>query len=496
MPHNPVLKNGAWSEASFPVSSFKAVSPLTGKQLEQSFPVSSFLDLDEMLQAQLDCRDAIETLSGEKRAAFLLKLAEKLEQRQEELVACAHLETGLEKDNFLTTHELKQATAYLRKAAGFCNEQVWADEKVDHERMIRSFRRPLNGPVVIFGPSASPFLHSAAIGVHFAAAVAAGNSIVARGNPAHPGTGMLLAQIVHEAATELELPGPFFQYFHHTTPDLGFRLAAHPLIGALSFTGRFRTGLLLKENAERSGNPVYLDLNSVNPVLLLPEYVTKNWEKLAKEICARIFENSGQSIYRPGPFFLVEDRQASQLIRQVSETFGRENAKPMLSDVKARHLDNLVADFIRLGARKLTKKEFYSPTPFNYPNTSLVVDFKTFIQFPRQFQEYAAGPIALFVTLSAPEQFSQVGRTLESSSNCSFFAEKAELEKLQSFLPVFRRKCAGLLLNQWPNCEVLSEAVIRSGSFPASGNPTFSHHGLPEAIRKYTAWCSLSGFPV
>lgn len=495
MPHNLVLKSGNWAEASFPVSSFKAVSPLTGKQLAESFPVSSFLDLDEMLQFQVDTRNQIENLSDAQRADLLQKIADKLEASRQELVSSAHEETGLNQESYLEEKELGATVAYLRLAAKFCDKATWADHKHDSAKNIDSFRQPMPGPVVIFGPSASPFLHSATVGVNFAAAIAAGNSVIAKGNPAHPATGMQLARLVFSVIEELKLPASLFQYFHHTTPDLGYRLAAHPLIGALAFNGRFRSGLLLKENAERSGNPVYLDLNSVNPVLLLPRFVEANREKLANEICAQIFENSGQSPGRPGPFFIVEDRHSSPMIKQISDTFGRETPKPMLSDVKARHLDNLVGDFVRLGARKLTKKEFYSPTPFNYPYTAMVVELKHYLKFSRQFQEYASGPLAVFVTLESADQFSQVVRSLESSSNCLIFSEAGETETVKTFLPGLRRKCASLLLNRWLQNEVLSPAIIRSGAFPASGNPTFSHYGLPEAIRKFTALSCLQGFP-
>jgi NADP-dependent aldehyde dehydrogenase len=495
MLHNPVLKSGNWTEASFPVSSFKAVCPLTGKQLTESFPVSSFLDLDEMLQFQVDMRDQIEGFSDSQRARLLQKIAEKIESAEQELINTANEETGLEKDTYLDGKELRSTIAYLRLAAQYCDKDTWADYKLDASKNIVSFRQPMPGPIVIFGPSSSPFLYSASVGVSFAAAIAAGNSIIAKGNPAHPATGMKLARLVFAAIEELQLPRALFQYFHHTTPDLGYRLAAHPLIGALAFNGRFRSGLLLKENAERSGNPVYLDLNSVSPALLLPQFVEAKREKLAKDICAQIFENSGQNPDRPGPFFIVEDRHSSPMIKQISDAFGRETPKPMLSDVKARHLDNLVSDFIRLGARKLTKKESYSPTPFSYPYTAMVTDLKNYLKFSRQFQEYASGPLALFVTLDSPEQFSQVVKSLESSSNCSIFSESGEIETVKAFLPILRRKCASLLFNRWVQNEALSPAIIRSGAFPASGNPTFSHYGLPEAIKKFTALSCLQGFP-
>jgi acyl-CoA reductase-like NAD-dependent aldehyde dehydrogenase len=125
----------------------------------------------------------------------------------------------------------------------------------------------------------------------------------------------------------------------------------------------------------------------------------------------------------------------------------------------------------------------------------MVTDLKNYLKFSRQFQEYASGPLALFVTLDSPEQFSQVVKSLESSSNCSIFSESGEIETVKAFLPILRRKCASLLFNRWVQNEALSPAIIRSGAFPASGNPTFSHYGLPEAIKKFTALSCLQGFP-
>ena len=496
MNHHLVLKKGQWTEASFPVSSFKAVSPLTAKQLPDSFPVSSFLDLDEMLQWQIEEQSAKESLTGAQLSQFLLDLCGELSRNREKLLETAHNETALEKSPFLDEIEFDQALSYLKSAAEIASKRNWVEARIDRENNIRSMRRPLNGPVVIFSPSAAPFLFSSCIGVNFAAAIAAGNSVIAKGNPLHPLTGLLLAQIVHKVLSDVGLPTSLFQYFHHTTPDLGFRLASHPMVGAVSYTGGFRSGIMLKENADRAGNPIYLDLATVNPILLLPQFISENRNKLAEIITQRALRNSGQNRSRPGPFFLVENVESSQMIHQICENFSHLTARPMLSEVKARRCDMLVASLLRLGARKLTKKEYYSPAPFLYPNTVLVVDLKTYLKYSRQFQEYFTGPVLLFVMLEKVEQFSSVASSIENCSCCSLFvgSSPGSIKNFPNLLAEIRRNSATILENRWPHRQTLSNATIRTGSFPASGNQGFSNYGLPEAIRKFTILQSFEGF--
>lgn len=483
MMHHPVLINGQWRETSFPVSSFKAVSPLSAKQLKDSFPVSSFLDLDEMLQSHAENFEVIDAIKATQRSELLLLVADKLAEISENLIETAFSETGIEK-SWLSEQELIPAIAYLRQTAEFCREEGLGP-KIS-EGNLTFYRSALDGPVVIFGPANSPFLFNSATGVNFATAIAAGNAVIAKGNPNHPLTSLKLAEIVAACIKVLGLPGILFQFFHHTTPDLGFRLAAHPMIGALSFTGNFRAGIMLKENADRAGNLAYLDLHTATPAFLLPGYVSEHKEILAGEISKRVRRISGQSAMRPGPIFLVEDKHSSHLIRSISDSFNRDDSQPMLSDLKARHLDSLLAGFVRFGAKKLTRREFYSPTPFTFPFTSMVVDLKTFLKFSPQFQEYAAGPYLLFVTLESSQQFAEAARSLTGCRCSALFSTTSESEN-NSILPILSRKSGTVFCNHWPETTVLSAAAISSGPYPATAHPGFSAIGLPQALYRFCA---------
>ncbi|GEM_PF-4787140 len=483
--HHPVLKNGLWTEASFPVSSFKTVSPLTGKQLPDSFPVSSFLDLDEMLQSQHQDRSAIESISPQLISQLLGRIADGFAAESENLVETAHQETGLEKTPFLEKSELAVSIEYLKKAADLVSNQQATRTFFDETGNLHSFSRPLNGPVVLFSPAWSPFRLGSCTGVNFAAALAAGNSIIAKGNPGLPMTGYLAAKIVHQAISSLNLPLSLFQYFHHTSRDLGYHIAAHPMTGAVSFAGSQRSAKAIRENAAFTGKTFWCNPALANPVFIFPDCVEANREQLAREITRLALHNNGQNSCRPGPFFIVEDRPGSQLIHQVIDSFNQRDAKGMLSDIKARHLDETVAGLIRSGARKLTRKEFFQPSPFIYPNTVLVADARTCFKSPQQFHDHVPGPLALFITFEKAAELEMAVKSLDQCMSLSIFAGSHETPLLRQFMAQAAKKTSFLLFNRLPEV----------GPTGSPLDPFFANFPLERTIAGFSCELSFSGFP-
>ncbi len=495
MIHHPILVNGEWREASFPVSSFRAINPVTARTLPDSFPVSSFLDLDEMLQAEENSRAAIEAITFEQRSGFLTDLAAKLRQNAEELCQTANAETGLP-TTFLLEHELTQTQQLLLDAARFCLDRSWRNVVIDTRNNIRSMRVALTGPVVIFGPACNPFSLGACGGNDFACAVTAGNSIIAKSNPVYPLTSLKLAKLIHEVATEKGFPGAFFQFFFHTTADLGYRLASHPMLGALAFTGSRKAGISLKESADHSGNQSFISMTGMNPVVILPGAVAGQKAEITRKLAAAVLMNEGQTCNRPGPVFIVENKESSGLIRSIVDEFNASTCKPLLSDLVAHSAETRVSAFIRLGARKLTRKEFYQPNPFVYPYTVLHLDVKTWLKQAAQFQEEVFGPVIMFITLENEAQFSEALKPLDACSNLSVFAGASEADDniLKTIAPLLRRKSARLLFDRLPAQHSGSQALVAGGGFPTSNHPECTFSGMPSAIARFTRMQCHDGF--
>ncbi len=488
MMHHQIFVNGEWREASFPVSSFKAISPLSGRQLPDSFPVSSFLDIDEMLQAEEAARAAILSLSFEKRAEFLRQLADDFVRNADDLTKTANEETGLPLKAFLLDRDFAQMIRGLREASEYCLNRTWRQATIDSAHNIRSLRGPLSGPVVIFGPSCNPFSLNTCGGNDFACAIVAGNSVIAKSNPMHPLTCRKLALIIGETASRLQMPAGLFQFFYHTTPDLGFRLAAHPMIGALAFTGSRESGLPLKASADHSGNLSFMNMTGLNPLVLLPAAINERKAQLARELSDAILSNEGQTCSKPGLIFLVENKESSSLIRSMVDEFNAGSCKPLISDLVARHLDSKISGFVRLGARKLTRKEFYQPNPFVYPYTILHLDLKTWLKMATQFQEEAFGPVSIFVTLENERQFVEAMSPLDCCSCIGIFSDNAGADSdiYRDLEPVIRQKTARLANDRMPGCSIPAHGMVSGGNFPASNQPGFTFSGMPAAIQRFT----------
>ena len=180
---------------------------------------------------------------GAQIGRFLDRAAERIEARRDEIVPLAHLETALPISPRLADVELPRTTDQLRQAAAAARDGSWALPTIDVKANIRSCLAPI-GPVCVFGPNNFPLAFNGICGGDFAAAIAAGNPVIAKGHPSHPGTTRLLAEEVRAAAGETGMPTGTVQLLYRLGRADGLRLVADPRIGATGFTGSRRAGRL------------------------------------------------------------------------------------------------------------------------------------------------------------------------------------------------------------------------------------------------------------
>ena len=221
-----VLINGRWRDADAS-GSFQATNPSTTETLPDKYPVSKWSDCDAALDAAVDAARTMNELPRETIAAFLDAYADRIEARSDELVEMAHAETGLPKSPRLADGELPRTTGQLRAAATACRDGSWQMATIDTANGIRSHYAPL-GPVAVFGPNNFPFAFGSASGGDFAAAIAAGNPVIAKANSSHPGVTRLFAEEALAAAEATGMPSATVQLIYRTSHEDGERLVADP----------------------------------------------------------------------------------------------------------------------------------------------------------------------------------------------------------------------------------------------------------------------------
>ena len=350
MSTNPlsVLIAGQWRAAQF-IGTFHANNPATGEPLPGEYPVSTWADCSAALDAAAQAADALRTASTEQIAQFLTGFAQRIEARKAELVAMAHAETGLPASPRLADVELPRTTGQLRQAAAAATEGSWALPTIDTKLNIRSILAPL-GPVWVFGPNNFPFAFNSVSGGDFAAAIAAGNPVIAKANTSHPGTSRLLAEEAFAAVTEAGLPLATVQLLYRTSHADGERLASDPRTAGLAYTGSRAAGLKLKAAADAAGKPIYLELSSVNPVLMLPGALAERGEKLAEELVGSCLMGTGQFCTSPSFLVLFAGAATEQFLSAVKSKLEAAPPTPLLSAGVQRTLAESVQTLRAAGA--------------------------------------------------------------------------------------------------------------------------------------------------
>ncbi|GAB4143371.1 MAG: aldehyde dehydrogenase (NADP(+)) [Planctomycetaceae bacterium] len=487
---HPVLIDGEWS-ASVGQSTFQATNPATKQPLPDEYPVSPWEELERALEAATTASREMRGWSGERFATFLEKYADRIDARAEELSSLANLETALPVSPRLKDVELPRTTNQLRQAAGAAREGSWTVPTIDTQANIRSMYGPI-GPVVIFGPNNFPFAFNGISGGDFAAAVAAGNPVIAKGHSSHPGTSRLFAEEAAKAARETEMPSGFVQLIYRTSHEDGARLVGDSRVGAIGYTGARKTGLVLKEAADKAGNPIYLELSSINPVFILPGALEERGESIAEEFTGSCLLGTGQFCTNPGLVVLLAGEQTEAFIQSVATRFAEAPVGTMLSGGVQAHFESGIKELTSAGAEVLAGGGPADGSGFCYQNTLLRTDGATFLNNPESLQTEAFGNGSLIVVADDVEQMLAIAESLEGNLTGCFYTHSAgnDDEIYARIEPAVRVRVGRLLNDKMPTGVAVSPAMNHGGPFPATGHPVFTAVGIPASIHRFSQlWC-------
>ncbi len=489
MSTQPVLIDGNW-KASSGAKTFQAVNPATLQPLPDVYPVSPWAEIETAVKAAARAAQEVALWPGERFARFLERYADRIEARSAELVAMANQEAGLPVEPRLAKAELPRTANQLRQAAASARDGSWQSPIIDTKANIRSTFGPL-GPVVVFGPNNFPFAFNGISGGDFAAAVAAGNPVIAKGHSSHPGTTRLFAEEAHLAAQQTEMPAGFVQLIYRTDHADGQRLVAHPLIGATGYTGARETGLVLKGAADKAGKPIYLELSSINPVFVLPGALAERAAALADEFSTSCLMGTGQFCTNPGVVFLVAGPETDAFVAAVQAKFAAAPVGTLLSEGVLRHLERGVQALRAAGAEVVTGGESGGGKGASYRNTLLRVSGDAFLSHAQELQTEAFGNCSLFVLARDAAQLSELAGKLEGNLTGTIYSatDGRDDRVYDQVAPVLRRRVGRLLNDRMPTGVAVSPAMNHGGPFPATGHPGFTAVGIPASIPRFAMLC-------
>lgn len=481
----PVLIAGRWqpSQAS---GWFQAENPATKQPLTDRYPVSSWADCDAALNAAVAAAEKLQGTPSETIARFLERYAERIELRGKEISELAHQETGYPVSPRLADVELPRTTGQLRQAAAATREGSWCMATIDSKANIRSCLLPL-GTVCVFGPNNFPLAFGSISGGDFAAAIAAGNPVIAKANTSHPGTTRLFAEEAQLATDEIGLPPGTVQLLYRLSHVDGERLVADPRTGATGYTGSRSAGLQLKAAADAAGKPIYLELSSINPVVILPGALAERGEKIADEFTTSCLMGTGQFCTNPGLVLLLAGDESNRFVEGIAKRFTKQPPGVLLSKGVCSSLERSAVELTAAGAKTIAGGKSVDGAGYSFANTLFKVDARTFLREPHRLQTEAFGNSSLIVIAEDAHQAAEVIESLEGNLTGCIYSDGAgsDDQLYDQLAPRLRRYVGRLLNDKMPTGVAVSPAMNHGGPYPATGHPGFTAVGIPASLHRF-----------
>ena len=489
----PVLIDGQW-RAAMATGSFRAIDPATGVERPQQWPVSGWSDVDAALDAAVAAASALASLPGARIADFLERYADRLAARGDELVAVAHAESGLAVKPRLADVELPRMLDQLRQAAAAAREGTWRMGMIDSQRNIRSAAFGL-GPVVVFPPANFPLAYGAVTGGDFAAAIAAGNPVIAKAHPGHPGVSRIAADEALFAVLETGLPPATVQLVHGISMDDGTRLVADGRVGGTGFTGGQEAGKRLYAAAAAAGRVIWVEMGSLNPVVLLPGALAERGAEIAGELTASVTGSAGQFCTKPGFVFLISDEAAATFTTAVAERFEAIGAQVLLGKVGRERLVAALAQLKSAGARVLAGGGV-GDGPCSHRPTVLAVPAALLVARPEALLIEAFGNATVLVQCASVGELMQAVTCVPGALAASIYSAKdgrddATVGQVAASLVA---RAGRIIENRMPTGLAVTPPMQHGGPWPSAGPPFFSAVGMPWSILRFARRICFDGW--
>jgi len=364
--HYQQLIGGEWRDAAGG-GTWDVINPAT-EEVIQPVPFGRRVDAELAVEAAVAAFPDWAGRTPWQRGAILAQAARLMREQAEELGRLTVLESG--KPMIQARGEWHVAADlfdwFAEEGKRACGRTI--PSRLGSKRMT-VIRQPL-GVVGVITAWNFPAYNPARA---WAAALAAGCTVVGRPSEFTPLTAMAMASLLVEAG----LPAGALNLVSGNPEEMGQAMLDHPACRKISFTGSVRVGKLLMDGASRTVTRLSLELGGNAPVLVLGDV---DPAAVAAGAVGAKFRNNGQVCVSPQRF-LVHRSLVDRFTEVVTERAGRlrlgsgldkdTQVGPLINARQRDRVEALVADAaargaeIRTGGRRpaaLSRGYFYEPT--------------------------------------------------------------------------------------------------------------------------------------
>ena len=291
-------------------------SPADQEQVLGEFAVATVQHADDALSAAQRAWPEWKQTPPAKRAEYLRRVGQLIEERVFDIAAALTLEVG--KNRMEALGETQETADFFNgyadefERSGAFDHVLPNDPLTGYVSRNRSVMKPY-GPWVVINPFNFPF---ALAGGPVAAALVTGNTVVLKGAPTTPWAGRLLADCIRDAG----LPPGVFNYLSGTDHQIGPVLTGHPLTAGVTFTGSYEVGMQIARGLQtgRYPRPCIAEMGGKNACIVTG---AADLERAATGIIRSAFGMGGQKCSALSRLYVhreVADALLERILRQTA----------------------------------------------------------------------------------------------------------------------------------------------------------------------------------
>lgn len=445
----------------------------TGETLPYAFHQATEAEVVAAARAAEAAYPAYRALSPERRAQFLDAIAEQIDALGDDFVQLVCRETALpaariQGERGRTSGQMRLFAKVLRRGdfLGARIDRALPERQPLPRPDLRQYRTGV-GPVAVFGASNFPLAFSTA-GGDTAAALAAGCPVVFKAHSGHMATAELVAQAIIRAAEQTGMPPGVFNMVYGG--GVGEWLVKHPAIQAVGFTGSLKGGRALCDMAAARPQPipVFAEMSSINPVLMLPAALAARGEKIARELADSVVQGCGQFCTNPGLVIGIASPAFSLFVANLIAEIGQRPPQTMLN---AGTLGSYERGLAALHAHPGLKHLAGQPQEGRQARPQMFqADVSLLLNGDELLQEEVFGPVTVVVEVADKSQLIRALHGLRGQLTATLTAEPADLEAYGDLLPLLEQKVGRVLFNGYPTGVEVCDAMVHGGPYPATSD--------------------------
>ncbi len=451
----------------------KSLDASSGEALPYTFIQATPEEVDAAAQAAAAAYPTYRNLSAVRRAEFLEAIADEIDALGDDFVTLVTRETALpaariQGERGRTSGQMRLFAKVLRRGDfyGARIDRALPDRQPLPRPDLRQYQIGV-GPVAVFGASNFPLAFSTA-GGDTASALAAGCPVVFKAHSGHMATAECVADAIIRAAEKTGMPkGVFNMIFGGGVGEI---LVKHPAIQAVGFTGSLKGGRALCDMAAARPQPipVFAEMSSVNPVIVLPGALKARGATVAKELAGSVVLGCGQFCTNPGLVIGIRSAEFSDFVAGLADAMGAQPAQTMLNAGTLRSYANGVAQLS--GHAKVSRLAGNDQAGNQAQPQLFKADVSMLLEGDHLLQEEVFGPTTIVVEVADSAELTRALQSMHGQLTATLIAEREDLSAFRDLLPLLEVKAGRVLLNGYPTGVEVCDSMVHGGPYPATSD--------------------------